>query len=278
MAISRRTGRSRFTLVILVLTSVTLITLDFRGDGGGVFDRVRSGALEVLGPMGDVAAAVVSPVGDVFGALVNYSDLEAENDRLRDQLAEARGAALRAADTERELEELGDLLDLDFAADIPSVAARVVSTGMTNFEVTVEIDRGSDHGVAEGMPVVSGQGLVGRVTQVAPSRSVVLLLSDSTFNVGVRFTGSGDVGVAKGGGQGEDLSVDLVEADTDAVKGELVVTSGLQQSVFPPGIPVGTVLSSELPPGGLQREVSLDPVADLRRLAFVKVLQWTGNR
>lgn len=275
MAISRRAGRSRFTLLLLVLTSITIITLDFRAEGG-VFSALRSGALQVLGPVGDAAGAVASPVGDVFGAIVNYSDLEAENDRLRDQLAEARGAALRSADLQRELEELGDLLELDFATDIPAVAARVVSVGDSNFADTVELDRGSDHGVAEGMPVISGSGLVGRVTRVAPNRSVVLLVTDSTFNVGVRFLGSGDVGVARGAGRGEPLTVDLVEADTEVAADELVVTSGLQQSVFPAGIPVGTVRSSGLPPGALQQDVDLDPVADLRRLAFVRVLQWDG--
>ena len=272
---SRRTGRSRFTLVLLVLTSVTLITLDVRGEGNSALDRIRSGALEVWAPVQSAGETALSPFGDVLGAVVNYSDIRAENERLRAQLADAQTARSRADDLERRLDELRDLLDLEAVGDIPSVAARVVSNDPTNFEVTLELDRGSQHGVAEGMPVVSGAGLVGRVVRVAPSRSTVLLVTDATFNVGVRLATSGDVGIAQGRGRGERLRVDLVEATTAVSVTELAVTSGLQQSTFPAGIPVGEVTSDRLPAGGIQREVRLRPTVDLSRLTVVKVLQWS---
>lgn len=272
---SRRTGRSRFTLVLLVLTSVTLITLDVRGDGNPVLDGLRAGALEAWAPVHAVGEAVVSPIGDVFGSILNYSDLEAENERLREQLEAQRGAQLRRSDVERQLQELQDLLELDAVGDIPSVAARVVSNDPANFEVTMEIDRGSNHGVAENMPVVAGAGLVGRVIEVSPGRSTVLLLTDSTFSVGVRLAESGDVGLAEGRGRDERLAVDLVEASTSVSVGELLVTSGLQGSLFPAGIPVGEVTSERLRAGSLLRDVRIRPTVDINELSVVKVLQWS---
>lgn len=272
---SRRTGRSRFTLVLLVLTSVTLITLDVRGDGNPILDGLRTGALEAWAPVQSAGEAVVSPIGDVFGSILNYSDLRTENERLREQLDAQRGAQLRRSDVERQLQELQDLLELDAVGDIPSVAARVVSNDPANFEVTMEIDRGSNHGVAENMPVVAGAGLVGRVIEVSPGRSTVLLLTDATFSVGVRLAESGDVGLAEGRGRAETLVVDLVEAATSVATGELLVTSGLQGSVFPAGIPVGEVSSDRLRPGALQRDVRMRPTVDLNELSVVKVLQWS---
>jgi rod shape-determining protein MreC len=124
------------------------------------------------------------------------------------------------------------------------------------------------------MPVVTGAGLVGKVIAVSQERATILLLTDPSFNVGIRLSDSGDVGVARGNGTHQPLPVDLVDVGTKVTGGEVVVTSGLQGSVFPPDIPVGKVRSAKVPPGSLQHEVSIDPLVDLSRLDFVKVLIW----
>jgi rod shape-determining protein MreC len=167
------------------------------------------------------------------------------------------------------------VLDLEFARDIPAVAARVVSASTSNFEMTMEIDRGRDDGVARGMPVVSGAGLVGRVVDASRTRATVLLVTDPTSNVGVRLASTGEVGVAVGRGWGSSLQVDYIDTDVEVAKGEVMVTSGLQQSVFPPQIPVGRVVAATSAPGALQQDVTIDPVVEMRRLSFVKVLQWS---
>ncbi|HEX2040940.1 MAG TPA: rod shape-determining protein MreC [Acidimicrobiales bacterium] len=273
MAVYRRSARPRFTLLLLVLTAITLLTLDERG--AGAIRTVRSAARDAFAPIASAADRVLEPIGDVFQGVVDYGDLEAENARLREQLAEREGAQAEAVDAQRELKALLDQQELDFVGDVPTVAARVVSTSPDNFRLAVEIDRGTDAGVAEDMPVVTGAGLVGRVASVSRTRATVLLLTDRESSVGVRLTTSGDVGVATGRGQRTPLRVDLIDAATTVVPGEVVVTSGLQQSVFPPGIPVGKVRTARTAPGALQQDVDIDPVVDLRRLTFVKVLQWS---
>lgn len=273
MAVSRRGARPRFTLLLLVLTSVTLLTLDFRGDG--VLSGLRGVAREVLAPLQSMATAVTRPIGNMGQGILHYGDLEAENAQLRAQLEEARGAEAKAEDALRESRALLDLQDLDFAGDIPDVPARVISSTPSNFELAVVIDRGTEHGIAEDMPVVSGAGLVGRITEVSRNRSVVRLLTDLTFSVGVRFTGTGEVGVATGRGRRDPMRVDLVAASTSVAKSELVVTSGLQQSAYPAGIPVGRVASAKSVAGEDEKRVTVRPLVDLRRLAFVKVLQWS---
>lgn len=273
MAVSRRGARPRFTLLLLVLTSVTLLTLDFRGDGA--LSGVRSGAREVLSPLQGIAGAVTRPLGDIVQGVIHRGDLEAENAQLRAQLEEARGAAAEAEDAQRERRALLDIQDLDFAGDIPNVPARVISSTPSNFELAVVIDRGTDHGIAQDMPVVSGAGLVGRITEVSSNRSVVRLLTDLTFSVGVRFTSSGDVGVATGRGRDEPMRVDLIDSTTAVGRRELVVTSGLQQSAYPAGIPVGRVDTAKSVAGEDEKRVTIRPLVDLKRLAFVKVLQWS---
>lgn len=274
MAVYRRTSRPRFTLLLLVLTAVTLLTLDERSNGLGVIDSARDGARDLVAPVKDAADAVFEPVTEFFQGAVHYGDVEAENARLRARLAEQEALALRAADAEREREALLDLADLDFVGDIPTVAARVVRSPASGFDLTVGIDRGRDAGVARGMPVVSGGGLVGRVVDVSRRTSIVQLVTDASSSVGVRLATSGDVGVAVGRGSGSTLRMDLVDPATKVERGEAVVTSGLENSVFPPGIPVGKVVAATAASGALQQDVTVAPIADLRRLVFVKVLQW----
>ena len=275
MAVYRRSVRPRYTLLLLVLTAVTLLTLDERNGGLGVVDRVRDDARDLLAPVEDGVDAALRPVGDFFQGAIHYGRLEAENDRLREQLAEQGAELARAADAERERQALLDQQGLEFAADVPAVPARVVRAAASNFDLTVEINRGREAGVAPGMPVVTGGGLVGRVTDASRTRATLMLLTDPTSSVGVRLAGSGEVGVAEGQGPGSPLRVDLVDPATKARPGESVVTSGLQRSVFPPGVPVGTVRAAKPVPGALQQDVTVEPAVNLRRLTFVKVLQWS---
>jgi rod shape-determining protein MreC len=277
VAVYRRSKRHRFLLFVLALSSVTVITLDFRGQGGGMLDGLRSGARDVFAPVQSAADRAFSPVGDFFGGLTRYGAVKAENDSLRRELEQARSENLRQAGSQRELENLLELQQLSFAANIPAVAGRIISTAPSNFQLTVTIDRGTDQHVDKGMPVVTGAGLVGRVVDVSATQSTVLLITDPSSNVGVRLQTSGDIGVAKGAGAHAPLPVDLVSLDTKIAEGEAVVTSGLQQSIFPPEVPVGRVKSARLPPGALQQEVSVEPVVDLQRLEFVKVLLWRSN-
>jgi rod shape-determining protein MreC len=275
VAVYRRSARPRFTLLLLVLTAITLLTLDERGDASGVIGPVKAAAQDAFAPVQSAADRVLQPVGDFFSGAIHYGDLRKENADLRDRLAAERSEAARAADLERENQALKDGLKLDFVADVPTVAASVVSASTSNFDLTVEIDRGTDAGITTGMPVVTGAGLVGRVVQVSRLRSTVLLVNDPGSNVGVRFATSNEVGVAAGTGPGDPLRVDFVDPKTNVPVGDLVVTSGLQGGRFPAGIPVGKVAEASSPPGALQQDIVVKPLADLHRLQFVKVLQWT---
>lgn len=275
MAVYRRSNRSRFTLLLLILTSVTVLTLDQRGGGAKVLDTVKSGVRDVFAPVQDATDAVVSPVTNFFRGVVSHGRLEEENAQLRDEIEELRGQQLEAADAERERKALLEQADLPFVGDIATLKARVVSTSPSSFELTVELNRGTADGVAEGMPVVTGSGLAGRVVQASRQRSTVVLLTDREFDVGVRESVTGDVGVASGRGRGKHLSVDLIDPTTPMEKGQVLTTSGLQQSRFPPGIPVGIVTSAKVQPGALSQEVLIEPVVDVSRLDLVTVLLWS---
>lgn len=276
MAVYRRTSRPRYTLLLLILTSITVVTLDYRSDAGGAIAKVKSGARDAFAPLQSGASAVFDPVANVLNGILHYGDLEKENARLRDELESQRNTVAKAQDAERERQALLDLNDIKFLPDIETISARVIGTSASSLELTADLDKGTSSGIARGMPVVAADGLVGRVIDVSQRRSVVLLVSDPNSDVGVRFVSTNDTGVARGDGAGRALQVDLLEGSSIAKVGEVVVTSGLQQSVYPPGIPVGTVESKGFREGPERKDVTLQPVVDLTRLTFVKVLIWPG--
>ena len=275
MAVYRRSRRHRFLLVLLLLTSVTVITLDQRGQGSDVLESARSTARDAFGSVEDATSDTFTPVGDFFSGVFDYGDLKAENRRLRAQLDQVRSKDVLAEETDRELRTVKANEHLEFAAQIPAVAAQVVTTSPSNFQLAVEIDAGSAKGVAVGMPVVTGAGLVGKVIRVSSKRATVLLVTDRDFNVGVRLTSSQDTGAAKGNGPGKPLTIDLLYNSTVIKSNEVVVTSGLQGAVFPGAIPVGRVRTAKAVPSSLQQDVTMEPIVDLQRLSYVKVLKWT---
>jgi rod shape-determining protein MreC len=218
MAISPPTG-SRTRLAVVVAASVTLVTLGLRD--APVIRNLREGAATVTDPIESGVDAVTRPVRNAWHGVSDYEDLQDENERLRNRLEERDAADISGTDAERQLSDLSLVLDLPYATDIPKVVARVVSGPRSNFSHAVEIDKGTDNGLAVGMPVATGAGLAGQIAE-----------------------GTG------------------------------VVTSGVDRSAYPPGVPVGTVKSTRAGSGGLALELVVEPSVDFDRLSYLTVLQW----
>jgi rod shape-determining protein MreC len=259
---------------VLILAAITLVTLDSRSGGKGWTGSARSRVQDAFAPVQRATHDVLRPVGDFFTGAVHYGDLKNENSRLRDQLAKARSQQLQAAEAQRELQLLLDQQHLAFVGNTPGVGAEVVDTSSSNFEESIQINRGKDAGIAVNMPVVTGGGLVGRVAAVSAKRSTVLLVTDPTFGVGVRLP-TGETAVASGAGRDNPIRVDLIQPGVKVAVGDMMVTSGLQLERFPKDIPVGKVQSVSQAPGALQEAVTITPVVDLSKLEFVQVLQWS---
>lgn len=271
---ARPASRRRSILLLLVVTAITLVTLDLREGDGGAISSVRGWTRDSIAPVQDGVRSVTKPVGDWFDSVINSGDLKRENERLKQDLAEARNDAARGRAATRENEQLTALLDLTNVGNVKTVAARVVATAVGNFDTSVELDRGKDAGVDVGMPVVVGQGLVGRVVEASRQRATVLLITDSASGVGVRLESSDAVGVAKGRTGSDKMSLEFVASNVDVTRGEIVTTSGIDGSRFPPGIPVARVSEVSRTPGDPSARITLEPLADLTQLEIVKVLEW----
>jgi len=255
--------------LILVTAALTLLTMQYRGvEPLAAFQR---GVRDVVEPLRSATDRIASPVRSAWNGLVDYDDLRAENERLADELARLRGRRLTAeADTEL-LERLLGEVGID-VGDRRSVVVRILGTPPGNFTThTIEVDKGSDDGLAEGMPVVTAAGLVGRLETVDRSRSTVRLATHPEFRVGVRLVGSQDEGLARGGGRTGFLVIDAgIRLDAEVEAGEVVVTSG-GRSRFPADVPVGRVLDPD-DDAEFERVIVVEPAASLENLSFLNVL------
>jgi rod shape-determining protein MreC len=269
-------NRRRSVLVLIILTAATLITLDVRESGP--LSSVRSAAREAVSPVADATDAVFAPVGDWVDGVTSASSIKSENARLRRELDQVRGQSDRARAATQENKELKRLLNLPFAEDADAIAAPVVDAAPGNFEFTVQIGKGSNDGVGVDMAVVTGAGLVGRVTDVARDRSTVLLIKDPRSGVGVRIEKSQTTGILKGRADSGTLRVEFVDPNASVTEGELVYTSGLQNSPFPAAIPIAEVSKVTKARGDLQQDILVKPLVDFSRLDYVKVLRPPAGR
>lgn len=278
MAVLDPRRRRRTTLILLILTSITVLSLDFQNFGP--LTSVQGAVRSVVDPIASGLGSVVSPVSDGWKGLTEYDDLKAENERLQAEISEIRGTSIRARAVEDSLRELLDEVDIEWVGSAETLVAEIVDRP-GNFEsYAVEIDRGTTDGVRVGMPVVTSAGLVGRVSEVAENFSQVRLLHQPGFGVGVRFVGTGTVALAEGQGPGRDLEVALDVADETGISpGDPVVSSGIEGSSYPPDLVIGIVSDVELDSTQLQQTVQIRPVNDLESLRWVTVILWsvTGN-
>lgn len=238
-----------------------------------------------LGPVGDLAAELVARaaapayraaawVRAQGAALVELARLREENRRLREELARYRAlepAMLEAIEGHARLKAL---LGLKQRYGDAAVAAQVLLRAPDRWFEQVVIGVGAQDGVAPGMPVVTAEGLVGRVVQVGQRHAAVMLITDPASGVGGMVVQTREAGVVLGSHvQRGRLLFRLYVADALLAPGQLVVTSGYGGSV-PPGIPIGIVERVER--GQLTPLATLRPLADLDRLTEVLVLKVAG--
>lgn len=267
--------RPRSALALLALAAVTLVTLGFGRATGRYVASVKSVARDVVAPVDAAVRAVVRPAANFVQGAASYSSLRVENAKLRAEVARLKVTEAGAAATRAQLAQLSRLEHLSFAGNLPKIPADVVAGSSSNFEVTVQLDKGGRAGVKVGMPVVAGGGLVGHVVAVALDRSTVQLVTDPASALGVRLGGgTGSMGLAVGQGASSPLRVQYVPPQQRVQVGEAVVTTQVQGGTVPSGIPVGAVSKVTLRPGALQQQITVRPYVNLGNLAFVSILRW----
>lgn len=265
--------RARILLAISVVVALVLVTLDFRSDPAGddLASRLRRGTGIVLGPVQDGLATLVRPLSSAASNIGELTAIRAENARLRAQLARTEERRLSYDDVVRENDELRAQLGFRDRNELNTVTAQVIAQGASNFEWTATIDVGSDDGVEPDMPVLNGEGLVGRVIATTSSTSSILLTIDPNFGAAVRVAESGVIGSLAGDGN-EPLIFEPLITDVEIEVGQELVTSSYLGGTYVSGIPIGVVTRADVEDGQLSRTVDVLPFVDFSTLGLVSVV------
>lgn len=242
------TTSRRRVIAALALTSALLITLDLQGNSA--VGSARRGFGAIFSPFEDAARVVTRPVENAWRGVRDYPDVAEENRRLEQQLADQEATHLQNLAELQDAREAMAAANLDTSYGTP-IVARVIGGSPSNFDQTVEIDKGTTNGIEIGQMVVVGQTLIGKITEVQSDRAMVMLITDARFSVAVKVENVPDEEPA-------DTSVpdgEEAPADTSAPEGEESTTTVAPEETTTTPAPTETTTTL---PGGA---VPADPLA-----------------
>ena len=264
-------NRSRLLLVLLLVSSLFLITLDLRGVN--LASSIRSGISTAFSPLESVASKIFSPIGNFTSDLKNFNQSKKKIEQLTKEVDLLKSEQILDQDTVGQLSQLKNVLDLAGRGGYKVVAARVINRGSSaTFKQTITIDVGRNSGVENNMTVISDSGLVGVVKSVTSNSAIVLLMSDPTFKIGVRIAGTQSIGVVSGQG-GNTYLLQLLDATGEIKKGDVLVARGSQDGKpFVPGVPVGTVTTVQSNASSITQNADVVGISNLERIGLVAVV------
>ena len=269
-------NRSRLLLVILLVTSLFLITLDLRGVN--ITKNSRSAAQSFLAPIQRGVSDLFSPLGNFFSDIKNFGKTKSELKDLKEENAKLREKVIFNDDTLGQLKKLENVLDLAGRGKYKVVSARVIGKGSSaTFSQTITIDSGTNDGVTKDMTVIGELGLVGIVKSTTSSSAIVLLMSDPTFRIGVRIARSQSIGVLLGEGD-SNYTLQLLDPSGSIEKDDVLLSLGSDNNKpFVSGVPVGYVKSVKNSRVSLTQEAIVSSYSNLGSLGIVSVIISSAN-
>lgn len=241
--------------------------------------------LAISGLLGKIIGKATSPLVDAqswFSVRVkavedfltiprDVTKLQEENARLKNEISQLQAEVLILKQQLSETDILYALLD--FARTRPEnkyIAASVIGRDPSPFLNYVIIDHGSDDGIFKGMPVVTQQGLVGRIDAVTATAARVQLITDPNSVVNVRLE-KAKINAEINGSISGDITLGMVNLDANLEEGDLVLTSGLGGS-YPADILIGQILAPSRQQNSLFQNAAVQPVVDFYNLRAVLVI------
>jgi rod shape-determining protein MreC len=269
----KRGGRFRtFRIVLLsgVLLTIGLIFLVF------IFGDQKVGPMHklLLESAGPVQKIVSRATGSIQSLKKNYIDLlsvREEKNRILQELQKCRAIAYQHRKAVATNARLQKLLDFKESSGLPTLAVRIIGKDPSLWFRSVVVDRGSSEGVAKGMPVVTGDGIVGQVYSTSPNYAKVLLSIAPSSALDVLLQESRVRGILKGTG-GNTYRLEYVLKTVEVSKGDHVVTAGYG-GLFPTGLPVGVVSKVIKKRRGMFLEIEVTPAVNFETLEDLLIIE-----
>jgi rod shape-determining protein MreC len=269
----------RTVVVVLVLLALTLLTISFRSPTAGALHDLQGAGSSALRPFEVAATRVAQPFRDAYDYVDSLANAKSENAKLKRENADLRASAIAAAAKLAKYPDYEKLLRLEQGPSFPNgyraVNAAVISYPGGPFTHSLTIDAGTSSGLRLNAPVVSGDGLVGRISNVSSHTAVVTLLTDPNSWVAARDLHTrvrGGIQAAPGG----TLGLYEVPKALPVREGDVIVTDGTRNArypdIYPYGIPIGRVSHVGALDTATFLQVQVQPFANLGSLDAVAAL------
>jgi rod shape-determining protein MreC len=264
-----RYGKLIVLLVVVLVQVVGLAVQVERKTDEGSSRLIRVWAISAITP---VQKGIIGSGQWVRGLWGNYFYLRGvrnENERLKDEIERMRIEQVRLNEQAAQAQRVLSLLEFKQNFISQTVAAQVIGSSGSELSRLIYIDKGSNQGIQPDMPVITPDGIVGKVVNVFPGSAQVLQINDQSSGVGAILGSSRLHGILKGTSNGETM-LHYIMSDESIKPGDQVITSGGDR-IFPKGLPVGIV--TQVDPGPeLFLNIRVKPAADLNRLEEVLVV------
>jgi rod shape-determining protein MreC len=264
-------GRVRIILIVAVLLSAALAIL---GNALGM-NLPTMLTQSVLAPIKYGATALTDQAEQWYSYMFRYEAVAAENEALRERIANMEDEARRADAVERENQRLREALGLKTVHEDYDLAdAYIIGRSSTDWNNTLTINRGTDAGIDVGMCAITANGqVVGLVVEAAPNYAVVKTVLDSTLEISCIIASSGYNGMCKGGYFYKDINhikLDYLPSSAIIRNKDEVVTSG--STVYPRNLIVGYVVDAGFDDTGVAKFAVLEPAVEIASLEQIFIL------
>jgi len=264
-------------LIAVLLAQAIALAVQVRGPanagepGGERIRLIRLWTIGAVTPFERGAQALGSGVRNTWYHYIDLRHARQENDALKRQIAQMRIDEAAIAEDALQGRRLQTMLQFRQRYVGSTVAAQVIGTGASDQSHILTIDKGSNDGLKPDMAVISPDGIIGKVREVAPGTAQVVEINDQTSGAGVILESTRIRGILRGTVAGR-VQIGNLTADSRIKPGEHVLTSGGDQ-VFPRGLPVGVIEKIEPDPDHQPyMAISIKPAADLNRIEEVLVI------
>ncbi|HEX7599510.1 MAG TPA: rod shape-determining protein MreC, partial [Polyangia bacterium] len=234
---------------------------------------VDRGILAMVTPLQSRMARLARSIGHAAGQYVDLVDVRGKNEALQNENGRLRAELMEAKRGAAESVRYQKLLGLRDAVTAETLVARVIAIDVSPYfrVARIQLDRGEGL-VSRGMPVITPDGVVGRINRVAGDASDILLSVDPRSAIDVVLPRTGGRGILRGkaGENGYRCAIEYLMQGEQAKEGDLVVTSGL--AGFPRDLPVGKVSKVTRNAAGLSQELEVAPNVDFARISEVLVV------
>lgn len=265
------TSKIRWILILAVLLAVGL-TVVTNLTGTDIPGLLVQG---VLTPIRSGAEALTRQAEQYYSYIFRYESLVAENEALKEKIAQLEDDSRMAASLNRENDRLRALLELTEAhEDYELVDAYIIGRSSTDWSSTFTLNRGTNAGIAKDMVVITANGaVVGLVTEAGPNYAVFKSVLDSSLEISATMSSSGYSGMVTGGyssGHAKMLRMDYLPSSAVIRNEDQVVTTG--STLYPRDLILGYVADAGYDETGVSKFAMLEPAADIENLEQVFVL------